>query len=80
MVQPSGQKWINKDQKMTDIVDRLKGYAEANEATGLYTEANCANDAIEEIERLRKVNKKLQQDYYDCMEKLEYIHSVGKDI
>lgn len=39
---------------MTDIVDRLRAYAEVNEASGLYTEANCAWDAIEEIERLRK--------------------------
>ena len=36
---------------MTNIIDRLKGYAEANEASGLYTEANCANDAIREIEK-----------------------------
>lgn len=36
-----------------DIIDRLQAYAEANEMTGLYTEANCAYDAIEEIKKLR---------------------------
>jgi hypothetical protein len=34
---------------MTDIIDRLKGYADASEAMGLYTEAKCAYDAIEII-------------------------------
>lgn len=37
-----------------DIIDRLQSYAEANEITGLYTEANCAYDAIEEIKKLRQ--------------------------
>jgi uncharacterized protein (DUF302 family) len=39
---------------MTDIVDRLKAYAEINESFGTYTEAKCALDAAEEIQRLRK--------------------------
>lgn len=39
---------------MTDIVERLRAYAEINEHTGAYTEANCAFDAIAEIERLRR--------------------------
>ena len=34
---------------MTDIVERLRAYAEINEHTGAYTEANCAFDAIAEI-------------------------------
>lgn len=38
---------------MTDIIDRLKAYADINEEFGAYTEANCAYDAIEEIKRLR---------------------------
>ena len=43
---------------MTDIVDRLKAYAEINESFCTYTEAKCALDAAEEIERLReKCNK-----------------------
>jgi hypothetical protein len=41
------------DYSMADIIDRLKGYAEASEAMGLYTEAKCAYDAIEEIKSLR---------------------------
>jgi hypothetical protein len=44
---------------MTDIVDRLRAYAEANDMTGLYTEASCAYDAIQEIERLRNQKKEL---------------------
>ena len=47
---------------MSDIVDRLKGYAEANEGTGLYTEAKCANDAIKEIEKLRKTMGRILLD------------------
>jgi hypothetical protein len=31
---------------MTDIIDRLRGYAEVNDMTGAYTEANYAYDAI----------------------------------
>lgn len=42
---------------MTDIVERLRAYAEINEHTGTYTEANCAFDAIAEIERLREENE-----------------------
>lgn len=47
---------------MTDIVDRLKGYAETSEATGLYTEATCANDAIKEIQKLRKSMERILLD------------------
>lgn len=43
---------------MADIVDRLRAYADCNEASGLYTEAKCALDAIKEIETLRsKLNE-----------------------
>lgn len=38
---------------MTDIVDRLRVYAEINDGSGLYTEAKCAYDAIDEIITLR---------------------------
>lgn len=34
------------DEEMTDIVDRLRAYAEVSDMTGAYTEANCAYDAI----------------------------------
>ena len=61
---------------MTDIIDRLREYAVVSETMGLYTEANCANDAIKEIERLREKNKTLEEYYYDYM---DYIHSIGKD-
>ena len=44
---------------MSDIIDRLRAYAEISEITGAYTEANCAYDAIEEIERLRTFNQEL---------------------
>ena len=37
-----------------DIVKRLTAYAEVSDALGAYTEANCAYDAIDEIERLRR--------------------------
>ena len=47
---------------VTNIVDRLKGYAEANDATGAYTEANCANDAIKEIKKLRTTMEKILLD------------------
>ena len=46
---------------MTDIVERLRAYAEINEHTGAYTEANCAFDAIAEIERLRKEIERLRE-------------------
>lgn len=39
---------------MGDIVDRLKAYADINDGLGAYTEANCAYDAVAEIERLRE--------------------------
>lgn len=45
-----------------DIIDRLQSYAEANEITGLYTEANCAYDAIEEIKKLRERILELETD------------------
>lgn len=45
-----------------DIIDRLQAYAEANEMTGLYTEANCAYDAIEEIKKLRERILELETD------------------
>ena len=44
---------------MSDIIDRLRAYAEISEISGAYTEANCAYDAIEEIERLRTFNQEL---------------------
>ena len=46
---------------MPDIIDRLKGYAEANELLGAYTEANCLFEAIEEIKKLRE--KVLELEY-----------------
>jgi hypothetical protein len=49
----------------TDIVDRLRGYAEANDMAGLYTEASCAYDAIQEIERLRSALRKIGFDYVE---------------
>ena len=60
-----------------DITEQLKMM---NDESGLNMAA--ASEIMQlrsEIKRLREVNKKLQQDYYDCMEKLEYIHSMGKD-
>jgi hypothetical protein len=45
-----------------NIIDRLQAYAETNEITGLYTEANCAYDAIEEIKKLRERIIELETD------------------
>jgi hypothetical protein len=42
-----------------DVVVRLRGYADAEEALGQYTEAKCLREAADEIKRLRwdaKVN------------------------
>ncbi len=36
-----------------DVVVRLRGYADAEEALGQYTEAKCLREAADEIERLR---------------------------
>ena len=61
-----------------DITEQLKMM---NDESGLNMAA--ASEIMQlrsEIKRLREVNKKLQQDYYDCMEKLEYIYSRGKDV
>lgn len=46
---------------MADIVDRLKAYAEINESFGTYTEAECAYDAIHEIEKLRMQIEELKK-------------------
>jgi uncharacterized protein (DUF302 family) len=60
---------------MTDIVDRLQAYAVANDACGLYIEANCVYDAIEEIQRLRAALKKIGFDYVEFShEKVQYLY------
>lgn len=60
---------------MTDIVDRLQAYAVANDACGLYIEANCVYDAIEEIQRLRAALKKIGFDYVELSyEKVQYLY------
>jgi hypothetical protein len=46
---------------VTDVVERLKAYAECSDITGAYTEAKCVYDAIDEIERLRAENEKLKE-------------------
>lgn len=38
---------------MTDIVERLRGFAEANRDDGFNTEAAVQEEAADEIERLR---------------------------
>ena len=43
-----------KTKMQPDIIDRLRAYAEVNEMTGAYTEANCALAATEEIKKLRE--------------------------
>jgi hypothetical protein len=58
-----------------DIVDRLRAYAEENDLTGAYTEANCAFDAIAEIERLRDALKKIGYDYVELShEKVQLLY------
>jgi hypothetical protein len=37
-----------------DIIDRLRLYGQSADAVGSYAEAECAYDAIKEIERLRE--------------------------
>ena len=60
---------------MTDIVDRLRGYAEVSDITGAYTEANCAYDAIEEIKRLRSALHKIGYDYVELShEKVQLLY------
>lgn len=60
---------------MTDIVDRLQAYAVANDACGLYIEANCVYDAIEEIQRLRAALIKIGFDYVEFShEKVHYLY------
>ncbi len=56
---------------MTDIVDRLKAYAEINEQFGTYTEAKCALDAAEEIQRLREELRRILLDVKSMTEKGE---------
>lgn len=51
--------------KCLDIVDRLQAYAEASEALGTYTEANCAYDAIRTINHLREALRKIGHDYVE---------------
>jgi hypothetical protein len=63
------------EKKMTDIVDRLRGYAEVSDITGAYTEANCAYDAIEEIKRLRSALHKIGYDYVELShEKVQLLY------
>ena len=60
---------------MTDIVDRLQAYAVANDACGLYIEANCVYDAIEEIKRLRAALRRIGFDYVELSyEKVQYLY------
>lgn len=68
----------------SDIIDRLRAYAEASDVLGAYTEANCAYDAIEEIEKLRKhradlvnlMKLEIQSNYPDYL--LQYPHNLRK--
>ena len=62
---------------MSDIIDRLRAYAEVSEITGAYTEANCAYDAIEIIQNLRSALQKQLFDKYPelFIEKTYQIHS-----
>jgi len=63
------------DEKMTDIIDRLKGYAEVSEITGAYTEANCAYDAIEVIQNLRSALREIGCDYVELSyEKVQMLY------
>jgi len=63
------------EKKMTDIIDRLRGYAEVSDITGAYTEANCAYDAIEEIKRLRSALHKIGYDYVELShEKVQLLY------
>lgn len=55
--------------KMTDIVDRLKAYAEINESFSTYTEAKCALDAATEIVRLRSALERILLDVKFMTEK-----------
>lgn len=60
---------------MTDIVDRLKAYAEINNDLGLYTEANCAYDAIETIQKLRIALHLIGYDYVELSyEKIKWLY------
>lgn len=59
-----------------DIIDRLQAYTEVNEITGLYTEANCAYDAIEEIKKLRERIIELETQF----EELERTNCYGYGI
>lgn len=50
---------------MSNIKERLKAYAETNEGLGFYTEAKCAYDAIDEIDRLRATLRYIANDYVE---------------
>ena len=50
---------------MTNVIDRLKTYADINDDLGFYTEANCAYDAIKEIKTLRECLHLIGNDYYE---------------
>lgn len=71
-----GRKDITMPHGMTDIVDRLKAYADINDRLGAYTEANCAYDAIQEIEKLRNV----ADEAADEIEKLRGQIRIYKDL
>ena len=60
---------------MTDITDRLKGYAEVHDGFGAYTEAKCLYDAIDEIERLRSALRRIGYDYVELSyEKVQWLY------
>jgi len=60
---------------MTDIVKRLQAYAETSDICGAYIEANCAYDAIEEIQRLRSALRKIGFDYVELShDKVQYLY------
>jgi len=56
-----------------DIIDRLRAYAEVCDILGAYTEANCAFDAIEEIENLRKEVNALYSQMKDMEKQISFI-------
>jgi hypothetical protein len=60
---------------MSDIIDRLRAYAEVSEITGTYTEANCAYDAIEVIQNLRSALREIGYDYVELSyEKVQMLY------
>ena len=62
---------------MTDIINRLRAYAECSDILGAYTESKCMYEAIEYIEQLEAENKKLVEKVLHLEYEVDLLENTG---